>query len=78
MDRKFLEILTYTTDHKYTTHIFTLNCNTIYCIIQFIGAVHMSRTSLANRADSILLHRKNSEELKLKGIAALSNVKACL
>ena len=37
----------------------------------------MSGTSLANRADSILLHRKNSEELKLKGIAVLSNVKAC-
>ena len=34
----------------------------------------MSRASPANRADSI----KNSGELKLNGIAVLSNVKACL
>ena len=40
----------------------------------------MSRASPANRADSILSPLwglKYSEELKLKGIAALSNTKAC-
>ena len=45
-----------------------------------LGAVHMSRASPANRADSIfrlLWGLKYSGELKLKGIAALSNLKAC-
>ena len=40
----------------------------------------MSRASPANRAESILsclLWLKNLGELKLKGIAAISNVKAC-
>ena len=40
----------------------------------------MSRASPANRADSILsplMGLKYSGELKLKGIAALSNMKAC-
>ena len=40
----------------------------------------MSRASPANRADSILsplMGLKYSEELKLKGVAALSNMKAC-
>ena len=36
----------------------------------------MSRASPANRADSILSHLMVAKELKLKGIAGLSNVKA--
>ena len=37
----------------------------------------MSRGSPANRADSILSRPKGSGELNFKGLAALSNTKAC-
>ena len=53
-----------------------------FCFLQIInskhsGAVHMSRASPANRADSMLWWLKYLGELKLKGVAALSNIKAC-
>ena len=51
-------------------------------MIQILGADYMSRAGLARltgltRFFRVLWWLKYSEELKLKGIAALSNMKAC-
>ena len=49
-------------------------------LIMHLGADYMSRASPANRLTQffcLLWWLKYSEELKLSGIAALSNTKAC-